>query len=105
MLPACFSGSFHVSFVSIKLLAGGLHLFSCTPGKVVVDDPSFPAFPESAEEAHARINAVLEVSTLTPVSCMPTLIELQPDAADAISLDCAGHRQSISWKHTDSVPW
>ncbi|KAL3137967.1 hypothetical protein ABBQ38_005212 [Trebouxia sp. C0009 RCD-2024] len=29
-------------------------------GKVIIDDPRLPAFPESAEEAHARINAVLE---------------------------------------------
>lgn len=70
-----------------------------------MDDSNFPAFPESAEEAHARINAVLEVSTPKMVSCMPTLIKLQPDAADYIRLDCAGHRQSTSWKYTDSIPW
>lgn len=64
MLLACLSGSFLVSFVTIESLASGdLHIFSCSLGKVIIDDPNFPAFPESAEEAHARINAVLEVST------------------------------------------
>ena len=32
-----------------------------TLGKVLIDDPTLPAFPESAEEAHARISSVLEV--------------------------------------------
>ena len=64
MLLACLSGSFLVSFVTIESLASGdLHIFSCSLGKAIIDDPNFPAFPESAEEAHARINAVLEVST------------------------------------------
>lgn len=103
MLLACLAGSSSVSFVNAELLAGGdLHILSCTPGKVIVDDPNFPAFPESAEEAHARINAVLEVSILKMVFCMPMFITLQPvTAAD----HCAGNRQSISWEHTGSIPW
>ena len=42
---------------------------ACTSGKVIIDDPKLPALPESAEEAHARISAVLEVSARPLCAC------------------------------------
>lgn len=60
-------------FGRVQSLACDSHMSSCTSGKAIIDDPNFPAFPESAEEAHARINAVLQVSTPKWVFCMLTL--------------------------------
>ena len=75
------------------------------PGKVIVDDPRLPAFPESAEEAHARINVVLEVSSSKQGRCRPMLITLCPVAAVAIAVRCAGHWQSIPGKHFGRSAW
>lgn len=79
--------------------------FSCTPGKVVVDDPRFPAFPESAEEAHARINAVLEVSSSKQGHCKPVLITTCLDVALTVAAQHAGHWQPISGKHLGCSSW
>lgn len=49
----CFGKSGAICIVTVESV--------CIAGKVLIDDPTLPAFPESAEEAHARINSVLEV--------------------------------------------
>ncbi|DBB12889.1 TPA: hypothetical protein ACH3X3_005649 [Trebouxia sp. C0006] len=45
----------------------------------IIDDPDLPAFPETAEQAHARINVALEAVNRSVVRLMPwtTVIEAQ----------------------------
>ena len=108
---ACYLHMFYVSvyfsvgFVGVESLASDLLISFCTSGKAIIDDPNFPAFPESAEEAHARMNAVLEVSACKLVFCTPMLISFKPDAAVATAVHCAGHRQSVSGKYTGCISW
>lgn len=38
----------------------------------VIDDSNLPTYPETPEQAHARINAVLEVKSLLYRNAVPT---------------------------------
>ena len=40
------------------------HQYDLFADDFIIDDPDLPAFPETAEQAHARINVALEVRLL-----------------------------------------